>query len=113
MARTPGALGLLFDSLEYPGSQSFHIKYFGLQVLKSIFDANLAFCQQASLKLPNSLSAPVKLLDDQEVLRNDSILLLQSLVFRLKSAQDAAFRVGCLDKLYNIYECVHGDEHGF
>lgn len=105
--RTPGALSLLFDSLEYSegsGNERFHIKYFSLQVLKSLFEANQAFCQQASLKLPNSLSAPVKLLKDQEVLRNDSILLLQSLVFRSKSAQDSAIRSGCLDTLFNIYE---------
>lgn len=87
------------------GSESFHIKYFGLQVLKNIFDANQGFCQQA-LNVPNSLSAPVKLLDDQEVLRNDSILLLQSLIYGSKVAQDAAMRAGCLEKLYSIYECV-------
>ena len=107
MARTPGALNLLFDSLEYSmgsGNERFHIKYFGLQVLKNMFDANQGFCQQASLKIPNSLSGPVKLLDDQEVLRNDSILLMQSLVYRSKIAQDAAMRAGCLDRVYNIYE---------
>lgn len=109
LARTPGALSLLFNSLEYSegsGSEHFHIKYFGLQVLRSLFEANRVFCQQASLKLPNSLSSPVRLLTDQEVLRNESILLLQSLVYRSKVGQNAALKSGCLDVAYNIYECV-------
>jgi hypothetical protein len=55
LARTPGALGLLFDSLEYSqdsGQDQFHVKYFGLQILKSIFETNRAFTQQVSLHIP-------------------------------------------------------------
>lgn len=101
LARTPGALALLFDALEYP---QFHVKYFGLQVLRSIFEANQGFCQQQSLKLPNCMSGPLKLLGDQEVLRNESLLLLQCLVFKSKLAQDTAVRQGCLDAIFRIYE---------
>ncbi len=101
LARTPGALALLFDALEYP---QFHVKYFGLQVLRSIFEANQGFCQQQSLKLPNCVSGPLKLLSEQEVLRNESLLLLQCLVFKSKLAQDTAVRKGCLDSIFGIYE---------
>lgn len=101
LVRTPGALALLFDALEYP---QFHVKYFGLQVLRSIFEANQGFCQQQSLKLQNCVSGPLKLLSDQEVLRNESLLLLQCLVFKSKLAQDMAVRQGCLEAIFGIYE---------
>lgn len=107
LARTPGAIGLLFDSLEYSrgsGRERFHIQYFGLQTLKSIFETNGAFCQHASLKLPNSITGPLKLLKDQEVLRNDSILLLQCLVYKSNIAQNIAVREGCLEEIFSIYE---------
>mmetsp|Transcript_8366 Transcript_8366/g.16760 ORF Transcript_8366/g.16760 Transcript_8366/m.16760 type:complete len:758 (-) Transcript_8366:67-2340(-) len=107
LARTPGALGLLFDSLEYSqdsGQDQFHVKYFGLQILKSIFETNRAFTQQAALRCPNSITAPLKFFKEQEVLRNDAILLLQCIVFESKVAQDVAVREGCLDLLFEIYQ---------
>lgn len=107
LARVQGAIPLLFDALEYKGEsgeQVFHIKYFSLQILKSLFDTNHLFAQQASSRLTNYLSAPVGLLHDQEVLRNDAIVLLQFIVYQSKYAQDLAWKTGCLEQVFSIYE---------
>ena len=101
LARTPGALSLLFDALQY---QSFHVKYFGLQILRGVFEANQGYCQQQSLRLQNVMAGPLALLADQEVLRNEAILLLQCLVFKSKTAQDLAVRAGCLEGTFQVVE---------
>ena len=44
------------------------------------------------------------LLGDQEVLRNEAILLLQCLVFKSKTAQDLAVRAGCLEGTFQVVE---------
>lgn len=62
------------------------------------------FSVQAALRYPNSITAPLKLFKEQEVLRNDAILLLQCIVFESKVAQDVAVREGCLDLLFEIYQ---------
>lgn len=61
---------------------------------------------QAALRCPNSITAPLKFFKEQEVLRNDAILLLQCIVFESKVAQDVAVREGCLDLLFEIYQYV-------
>lgn len=107
LARVQGAMPLLFDALEHKGEtgeEVFHIKYFALQILKSVFDTNHLFAQQASSRLKNYLSAPIGLLCDQEVLRNDAIVLLQFIVYQSKYAQDLALKAGCLDQVFSIYE---------
>lgn len=101
LARTPGALSMLFDALQY---QSFHVKYFALQILRGVFEANQGYCQQQSLRLQNVISGPLSLLGDQEVLRNEAILLLQCLVFKNKTAQDLAVRAGCLETTFQVVE---------
>ena len=48
LARTQGALSLIFDCLEIDGKgiEVFHIKYFSLQILKAVFDTNQPYAQQ-------------------------------------------------------------------
>lgn len=72
--------------------------------LTKVLQLLIFFSVQAALRCPNSITAPLKLFKEQEVLRNDAILLLQCIVFESKVAQDVAVREGCLDLLFEIYQ---------
>lgn len=61
---------------------------------------------QVSERIENSIAAVSLLLEDQEVLRNDAIILLQFLVYRSRVAQDRAIREKCIDKTFSIYRYV-------
>jgi hypothetical protein len=89
-ARTEGALPLLMNLLDGPaarGLEGFHIKYLVLQIIGALLDANAAFTQQAIMALPKSMSQLAEIIDDQEVLRNETIVVLQRLVRNHVTAQ--------------------------
>lgn len=60
------------------------------------------FYAQAILQLPEAMSLFIDVLSEQEVLRNDAVLLLQCLVQGNPDAQKIAAYNGCLDKVFAI-----------
>lgn len=106
LARTNGAIQLITSLLDHraaSGIDAFHIKYLSLQTIHSMLIANLAYTQQAILNIPISVSLLVEVLgEQQEVLRNEAVLVMQRLVHDNSEAQKVAVFNGCLDKAFAI-----------
>lgn len=84
------------------GVDAFHVKYLTLQVLQAMLQANPGFAQQSILQLPLAMSQFVEMLGDQEVLRNEVVLLLQRVIRNNPEAQQVAAFNGCLEKAFTI-----------
>ncbi|PSC74328.1 Arginine deiminase [Micractinium conductrix] len=104
LARTPEALPLLLSLLEAApaGLGDFYARYHTLQVIKGLAAAAPSQLQEAILGAPLGMTRIMDLLGEQEVLRNEALLLLAQLAAGSADLQKIAVFEGAFDRLFDI-----------
>ncbi|KAL4452662.1 hypothetical protein ABPG75_008324 [Micractinium tetrahymenae] len=104
LARTPEALPLLLALLEQGagGVADFYARYHTLQVIKGLAASAPRQLQEAILGAPLGMTRLMDLLGEQEVLRNEALLLLTQLASGSADLQQIAVFEGAFDRLFGI-----------
>ncbi|EFN51480.1 hypothetical protein CHLNCDRAFT_140241 [Chlorella variabilis] len=104
LARMPDAMPLLLNLLEQgpAGVPDFYARYYTLQVLKGLASAAPHHLQEAILGTPLGVTRLMELLGEQEVLRNEALLLLTQLAAGSSDLQKIAAFEGAFDRLFGI-----------
>ncbi|KAJ1306045.1 hypothetical protein OPQ81_010758 [Rhizoctonia solani] len=106
----PEPLRKLFELL---GQTSFYIRFTSLQLLSQIVQNRAQAVQKHLIDYPDGLPAVISILDEKrEVIRNEALLLLQSLAHQNADIQKILAFSGAFEKLLDIVAAEGGVEGG-
>lgn len=89
--------------LKLLGSSQFYVRFTTLQLLSTLLHNRRAVVQNHFLKAQNGVSSIISVLGDKrEIIRNESILMIQSLISQSPDIQKVLAFEGAFEKLFDI-----------
>ncbi|KAL1945484.1 hypothetical protein VTO73DRAFT_2335 [Trametes versicolor] len=95
------------------GDHSFYLRYSALQFLSALLQNRRQLVQAYFLKAPVGVTSLIALLEDKrEIIRNEAIFTIQSLISQSPEIQKIMAFEGAFEKLFNIIVTEQGVEGG-
>ena len=109
LSRDPRTLALLLSLLD---EDDFYVRYHALQLLSSLMASNQHQVQSVVLAKPHGMLRLLDLVSDREAIRNEALVLLNSLTRGKEEIQKLLAFEGALERLFGIVADEGGSEGG-